>query len=101
MGKIFFHLLGKGTTRFVQKDVKGSSEPSDLQALIQEDFDCFADEDGELHLRQDHVDFKGKDRHDTDGSLFLGLGEASGRVDVPVSVGSWWIRLSGLRSLSS
>ena len=33
-----------------------------------------------------HDDFKGKDRHDTDGSLSLGLGEASGRVDVPVSV---------------
>ena len=44
------------------------------------------DEDGELHLHQDHVDFKGKDGHDTDGGLSLGLGEASGRVDVPVSV---------------
>ena len=33
-----------------------------------------------------HVEFKGKDRHDTDGSLSLGFGEASGRVDVPVSV---------------
>ena len=33
-----------------------------------------------------HVEFKGKDRHDTDGSLSLGIGEASGRVDVPVSV---------------
>ena len=31
--------------------------------------------------------FNGKDRHDTDGSLSLGLGEASGRVDVPVRVG--------------
>ena len=30
--------------------------------------------------------FKGKDRHDTDGSLSLGSGEASGRVEVPVSV---------------
>ena len=30
--------------------------------------------------------FKVKDRHDTDGSLSLGLREASGRVDVPVSV---------------
>ena len=39
-----------------------------------------------LHLHQDHVDSKGKDRHDTDGSMSLGLGEASGRVDVPVSV---------------
>ena len=45
-----------------------------------------ADDDGELHLHQDHVNFKGKDRHDTDGSLSLGLGEAYGRVDVPVSV---------------
>ena len=33
-----------------------------------------------------HAEFKGKDRHDTDGSLSLGLWEASGRVDVPVSV---------------
>ena len=39
-----------------------------------------------MHLRQDHLDFKGKHGHDTDGSLSLGLGEASGRVDVPVSV---------------
>ena len=45
-----------------------------------------ADDDGELHLHQDHVNFKGKDRHDTDGSLSLGLGEASGRVEVAVSV---------------
>ena len=30
--------------------------------------------------------FKGKDRHDTDGSLSLGLGQATGRVDVPVGV---------------
>ena len=52
-------------------------ESSNLQALIQED--ALA-EDGQLYI------VKGKDRHDTDGSLSLGLGEASGRVDVPVSV---------------
>ena len=40
-----------------------------------------ADSEGECVL------FKGKDRHDTDGSLSLGLVEASGRVDVAVSVG--------------
>ena len=79
--------MGKGKIRFVQKDVKGSSEPSDFQSLTQEDVDFLPDEDGELHLHQDHVDFKGKDRHDTDGSQSLGLGEASRRVDVPVSVG--------------
>ena len=33
-----------------------------------------------------HVQFKGKDRHDIDGSLSLGLGQATGRVDVPVGV---------------
>ena len=33
-----------------------------------------------------HADFKGKDTHDIDGSLSLGLGEASGQVDVSVSV---------------
>ena len=38
--------------------------------------------------------FKGKDRHDTDGSLSLGKGKASGRVDVPVGV----TRFSALRS---
>ena len=69
-----------------KKDVKEPSAPSDLQALTREELDCFDDEDGELHLHQDHVDFKGKDGHDTDGSLSLGMGEASGRVDVPVSV---------------
>ena len=52
-------------------------ESSNLQALIQEA--AFA-EDGQLDI------VKGEDRHDTDGSLSLGLGEASGRVDVPVSV---------------
>ena len=35
------------------------------------------------------ISFKGKDRHDTDGSLSLGSREASGRVDVPVSVGAF------------
>ena len=32
---------------------------------------------------------KGKDRHDTDGSLSLGKGKASGRVDVPVAVNAF------------
>ena len=32
------------------------------------------------------VTIMGKDRHDTDGSLSLGEGKASGRVDVPVGV---------------
>ena len=84
--RIFARVIWNLKIRFVQKDVKESSEPSDFQALTREEFDCFADEDGELHLHQDHVDFKGKDRHDTDGRLSLGLGEASRRVDVPVSV---------------
>ena len=47
-------------------------ESSNLQALIQE---AWCAEDGQLDT------LKGKDRHDTDGSLSLGLGEASGRVD--------------------
>ena len=34
------------------------------------------------------ISFKGKDKHDADGSLSLGSREASGRVDVPVSVGA-------------
>ena len=34
--------------------------------------------------------FKGKDRHDTDGSLPLGKGKASGRVDVPVGVNAFF-----------
>ena len=32
---------------------------------------------------------KGKDGHDTDGSLSLGKGKASGRVDVPVGVNAF------------
>ena len=52
-------------------------EASDLQALIP----------GASCAEDDQLDtLKGKDRHDTDGSLSLGSGEASGRVDVPVSV---------------
>ena len=35
------------------------------------------------------VSFKGKDGHDTDGSLSLGKGKASGRVDVPVGVNAF------------
>ena len=85
-GKVLLTSLGKGKIRFVQKDFNETSRPSDLQALTREDWNCLADDDGELHLYRDHVNFKGKDRHDTDGSLSLGLGEASGRVDVPVSV---------------
>ena len=41
---------------------------------------CVADSEGECDS------FKGKDGHDTDGSLPLGKGKASGRVDVPVGV---------------
>ena len=52
-------------------------ESSNLQALIQE---AVVAEYGQLDI------VKGKDGHDTDGSLSLGSGEASGRVDVPVSV---------------
>ena len=52
-GKVSSNPLGNEKIRFVQKYIKGSSEPSDLQ---------------------DHVDFKGNDRHDTDGSLSLGTG---------------------------
>ena len=85
-GKVSLTSLGKGKIRFVQKDLNETSRPSDLQALTREDWNCLADDDGELRFHRDHVNFKGKDRHDTDGSLSLGLGEASGRVDVPVSV---------------
>ena len=85
-GKVSSTSLGKGKIRFGQKDFKETSAASDLQALTLKDLNCLADDDGELHLHQDHVNFKGQDRHDTDGSLSLGLGEASGRVDVPVSV---------------
>ena len=56
---------------FCEKDAS-----SNLQALIQE---AVVAEYGQ------HDEFKGKDRHGTDGSLSLGFGEASGRVDVPVS----------------
>ena len=37
-------------------------------------------------LRMVSSTLKGKDRHDTDGGLSLGLGEVSGRVDVLVCV---------------
>ena len=56
-------------------------EASNLQALIPgaSRVECLAFDD-QLDTS------KGKDRHDTDGSLSVGSGEASGRVDVPVSV---------------
>ena len=71
---------------------KGSQEScyfSDLQALTQADsggVNCF--EDG-ADLEGECVLFKGKDGHDTDGSLSLGKGKASGRVDVPVGVNAF------------
>ena len=34
--------------------------------------------------------FKGKEGHDTDGSLSLGKGKASGQVDVPVGVNAFF-----------
>ena len=63
-----------------QRNIKFCCEKdasSNLQALIQE---AVVAEYGQLDI------VKGKDGHDTDGSLSLGSGEASGRVDVPVSV---------------
>ena len=81
-------LLGKEKQRFTSEKVKVPCEVFDLQASTQEaigetEADCHqdcADLEGECVL------FKGKDGHDTDGSLFLGKGKASGRVDVPVGV---------------
>ena len=57
-------------------------QASNLQALIPEALRV----DG-LAFNDQLDTFKGKDRHDTDGSLSLGSGQASGRVDIPVSVG--------------
>ena len=54
------------------------------KALIQADcLEDGADSEGECDS------FKGKDRHDTDGSLSLGKEKASGRVDVPVGVNAF------------
>ena len=62
---------------------KGSQETcysSDLQDLTQAEACECVDSVGQ------YVDFMGKDGHDTDGSLSLGKGKASGYVDVPVGV---------------
>ena len=95
-GKVLPSLLGKGKQRFTSEKVKVPCEVFDLQASTQEAIcetepDCHqdcADLEGECVLE------KGKDGHDTDGSLSLGKGKASGRVDVP-SVST---RFSALRS---
>ena len=42
--------------------------------------------DDSVESEGEYDSFKGKDRHDTDGSLSLGMGQATGRVDVPVGV---------------
>ena len=44
---------------------------------------------------------KGEDWHDTDGSLSLGEGKASGRVDVPVGVQQYLIVDDAFRSSQS
>ena len=83
-------ILGKGKQRFTAEEVKVPCEVFDRQASIQEAIgetkaDCYQEC---TDLKGECVLFKGKDRHDTDGSLSLGFREASGRVDVPVSVGA-------------
>ena len=63
----------------VEEKAEGSPIPQASipeAVVVNDDSMCF---DG-------HVQFKGKDRHDIDGSLSLGLGQATGRVDVPVGV---------------
>ena len=45
--------------------------------------------DNGVESEGEYDSFKGKDRHDTDGSLSLGKGKASGRVDVPVGVNAF------------
>ena len=84
-------LLGKGKQRVTSEKVKVPCEVFHPQAPTQKvigesdadlDQDC-ADLEGECVL------LKGKDGHDTDGSLSLGKGKASGRVDVPVGVNAF------------
>ena len=68
---------------------KGSQEScrfSDLQALTQADSGESSGFVGSADSQGECISFKGEDGHDTDGSLSLGSREASGRVDVPVSV---------------
>ena len=98
--KTRLHLSARGRNKDAQsKRSQESCYFSDLQALTQAhsgEANCFedsADSEGGCVL------FKGKDRHDTDGGLSLGFGEASGRVDVPVSVGAL-PSSAGLNSLS-
>ena len=66
-----------------QSSLNGQGKCNDgslLQALTQVD-------------PSEYVFFKGWDGHNTDGSLSLGKGEASGRVDVPVGVAQQVISL--------
>ena len=74
-------MIGTGKTRKCE-ELKGFRDFSILQASIQEE----AVENAGSMCFDGHADSKGKDRHDTDGSLSLRLGDASGRVDVPNSV---------------
>ena len=73
--------IGMGKTQ-KSEELKGFHDFSVPQASIQEAVIAY---DGAVCF-DGHAEFKGKDGHDTDGSLSLGFGEASGRVDVPVSV---------------
>ena len=87
-GKVLPSLLGKGKQRFTSEKVKVPCEVFHLQASTQEAFgESASDRDQDCVDLEGKCDsFKGKDRHDTDGSLSLGKGKASGRVDVPVGV---------------
>ena len=43
-----------------KKEFHETSRPSDFQASTQEDWQCLASDDGELHIYRDHVNFKGR-----------------------------------------
>ena len=69
--------LGKGKK---QSFINGLSEAEELKILQASILEARSVAPVEFDM------IKGKDRHDFDGSLSLGKGEASGRVDVPVGV---------------
>ena len=76
---LYSSTIGMGKTQ-KSEELKDFHDFSVPQASIQEAVILYDAVDFD-----EHDEFKGKDRHGTDGSLSLGFGEASGRVDVPVS----------------
>ena len=77
---------GQGKNQSFKKEIESVQERFLRQAHTPKALIQAVCSDDSVESEGEYGSFKGKDRHDIDGSLSLGLGQATGRVDVPVGV---------------